>query len=360
MRILILAWRDRAHPLAGGSEVYVGELAAHWAAAGQSVTVYAAAVPGQPAEDVVDGYRVRRAGGRLGVYAAARRRYLSEDRGRFDVILDVVNTRPFLAPSWAGDVPVVALVHQVAREVWAYETPLPVAALGRWVLEPRWLRTYATTPVLTVSASSRRSLQAYGIPDAAVVPEGIAPPDPQVAGRRPVEPRLLWVGRVSANKRPEHAIAALRLLRAGALPDAELDVVGDGPLLPRLRRKAAPGVTLHGRVSQQRKHELMASADALVVTSVREGWGLVVSEAASYGLPSVAYDVDGLRDSVSAARGILTHPSPAALAGELAVALPRWRRHPWSAPADLGVRSWAEVAEAVLAHLAAAAGRSGG
>jgi glycosyltransferase involved in cell wall biosynthesis len=37
---------------------------------------------------------------------------------------------------------------------------------------------------------------------------------------------------------------------------------------------------------------------ALVLPSVREGWGLVVTEANSLGTPCVGYDVSGLRDSV--------------------------------------------------------------
>jgi len=36
----------------------------------------------------------------------------------------------------------------------------------------------------------------------------------------------------------------------------------------------------------------------LAVTSVKEGWGLVVTEANSQGTPAVVYNVDGLRDSV--------------------------------------------------------------
>ncbi len=34
------------------------------------------------------------------------------------------------------------------------------------------------------------------------------------------------------------------------------------------------------------------------MTSQREGWGIVVTEAASQGTPAVVYDVNGLRDSV--------------------------------------------------------------
>lgn len=60
----------------------------------------------------------------------------------------------------------------------------------------------------------------------------------------------------------------------------------------------------------------MRSAHLITVTSVKEGWGLIVSEAASQGAPAVVYDVDGLRDSVLRGKGgyIAERNTPEALA----------------------------------------------
>jgi len=350
VRILILSWRDLAHPRAGGSEVYSQQLAHHWAAAGHEVTYFAAAVAGAPTEEVVDGYRLVRRGSALGVYREARRFYRGECRGRTDWVLDVVNTRPFLTPRWVDDTPVTALVHQVCREVWRYETPLPVALLGRYWLEPRWLRAYRDTPVLTVSESSRRSLEAYGLRRVAVVPEGVEVP-PVSLPKEPV-PTLLWVGRLSPNKRPDHAIAAFRRVR-GSVPEARLWVVGAGPMEDRLRRQGQEGVVICGRVDQAKKFELMARAHLLLATSVREGWGLTVSEAALCGTRTVAYDVDGLRDSVTAAGGVLVEPASGLLARAALEVLAG--ASPWSAPtsvAAVGASDWADVSARVLScHL---------
>ena len=57
-------------------------------------------------------------------------------------------------------------------------------------------------------------------------------------------------------------------------------------------------VRFWGRVSQAKKYELMARAHILLHASVKEGWGLVVLEAALSGTPSVVYNVGGLRDIV--------------------------------------------------------------
>jgi len=65
--------------------------------------------------------------------------------------------------------------------------------------------------------------------------------------------------------------------------------------------KASPHASsIHyaGRTAESAKLKLMQKCHAILVTSVKEGWGLIVTKAASQGTPAVVYDVDGLRDSV--------------------------------------------------------------
>jgi glycosyltransferase involved in cell wall biosynthesis len=57
-------------------------------------------------------------------------------------------------------------------------------------------------------------------------------------------------------------------------------------------------VTFHGFVPDAEKAALLSRARLHVCASDVEGWGLVVVEAAAYGVPTVARDVPGLRDSV--------------------------------------------------------------
>ncbi len=346
-RILVFNWRDLAHPRAGGAEVYIHAVAGEWIASGHDVTLFCASVEGHPEEEDIDGLHVVRRGGRFGVYREARRFYEREGRGRFDLVVDEVNTRPFLTPHFVTDVPIVAIVHQVCREIWRYEMPLPVALLGRYWLEPRWLRAYRDVPVATVSASSKESLELYGLRNVTVIPEGHDPlaHRPQLA--RESAPTLLFVGRLSANKRPDHAIEAFRLVRR-TFPEARLWVVGDGLMRRRLERSAPPGVTFFGRVDEGTKRELMARAHAVVATSVREGWGLVVTEAAAVGTPTIAYDLPGLRDSVRASGGVLVAPNPQSLGARVVDLLPRWERsRPDVQPG--GVIEWSAAALQILA-----------
>lgn len=160
-------------------------------------------------------------------------------------------------------------------------------------------------------------------------------------------PTVVFLGRLSANKRPEHAIRAFGLLRR-QLPEAQLWVIGTGPEEERLRRVAGPGVHFLGRVPEEEKHERLARAHVLVATSVREGWGLVVTEAAASGTVSIGYDVPGLRDSIGASGGILTRPDPASLATGLAGLLASVVANDGPRPEPAGVLPWAEVAASIL------------
>jgi glycosyltransferase involved in cell wall biosynthesis len=118
----------------------------------------------------------------------------------------------------------------------------------------------------------------------------------------------------------------------------------------RLRRSAPPGTEFFGRVDAATKDELIGRAHVLIATSVREGWGLVVDEAAEAGTFVLAYDVPGLRDSVTTVGGRLTRPDPTAMARSLVTVLRDDSLRTLS-PAGAESPSWPEVADSVLRHL---------
>lgn len=353
LRILVLNWKCNRHPAAGGAEVFTHEVAQRWAKAGHDVTVFTPEVAGAPEVEMVSGYRLHRRGGRLSVYREARQ-FWFEHRDDFDVILDEVNTRPFEAPLWA-DVPVVACFHQLAREVWFHELPTAVAAVGRYVLEPNWIRAYRDVPVTTISESSAASLRQAGLGRVMNVGVGVSLPDGLPHPIKGTVPSVAFVGRMVSAKRPLDALTAFGLARA-ALGGGEFALIGDGPIGGTVRDAAArvPGAHFMGRVSEAEKFELLGRAHVLVVTSVREGWGLVVDEAAAMGAYPIGYRVPGLTDSIPAAGGTLVDPNPRALAAALVECLPRLVTDP-STVRHGGARSWDDVAERLLAVLATAA-----
>ncbi len=295
------------------------EIARRLVASGDQVEWFTAAFPGAAAEEVDNGVRVVRRGRQWTVHQQAHRRYARRLKEDFDVVIDEVNTIPFFTPLWA-DVPVFMLIHQLAREVWWHETRFPLSAIG-FALEPLYLRLYRKVPVITVSDSTRGDLLRLGFRGPiSIVSEGIEPISIDSARKAP-EPTFLYVGRLSPSKRVDHVIRAFADFQA-TYPTAQLWIVGEGPsrYRARLGRLAedlhvADHVRFWGWLEAHVKHERMAAAHMLLVTSVREGWGLVVSEANACGTPAIVYDVGGLRDSVRHERtGLVTRPEPRALA----------------------------------------------
>ena len=347
MRILVLNWKDLTHPKAGGAEVFVHSVAEKLVERGHELTLFAARVEGRPDSESVGGVNVVRRGGPITVYRAARRYWTSEPAGSFDVVVDSINTRPFLTPRWVRDTPVVALIYQLAREVWFTETPLPIAVLGRYVLEPWWLRCYRNVPALTISESSAASLRIHhGWRDVTVVPIGLDSTTPLPRVRKEERPTVVFLGRLVGMKRPRDAVRAFERLRT-ARPDAQMWVIGTGPEADRLRDADLEGVELLGRISNEERADRLARAHVLVATSLREGWGLNVSEAAVCGTPSIGYAVPGLVDSVRASGGALVPATPEALGD----ALIRLFSGGLTLEPRVSTRPWSDVADAVEARL---------
>jgi glycosyltransferase involved in cell wall biosynthesis len=346
MRILILSWKDLAHPAAGGAEVFTEEVARSLVARGHSVTLFAARADGKPEREVVKGVEIVRRGGRFGVYRAARGFWSEQSPDSFDVVVDEINTRPFLTPRWVRRTPIVALIYQLAREIWSYEMPFPASVLGRYVFEPWWLRAYRDIPAITVSPSSAESLvRHHGWRNVSVTPVGHTPhPMPDVA--KESDPTVVFLGRLVAMKRPQDAIKAFEIM-AQKVPSAQLWVIGSGPLLERLRADAPSTVIFLGRIRAEEVRARLARAHVLITTSVREGWGLNVSEAAECGTPSIGYRVPGLVDSLEASGGALVDPAPQAL-GEALAAFFDGCLH---LRPIISTRPWPEVASVVESRL---------
>jgi len=283
----------------GGAEIFTYENARRWVRAGHEVTLFTSEFPNCKTEECVNGVRVVRAGGRFTVYWKAKkyyRKFFSKEG--YDVVIDEINTRPFFTPKFVNKgEKIVALIHQLAREYWFYETPFPISYIGYYYLENRWLRNYVDVPTVTVSESTSQDLLSLGFKWVFVVPEGLNFKPLEELPEKAGYPVVVFVGRLKRAKRPDHALKAFRIVRE-KIPKAELWVIGDGYFRKSLKKVAVNGVKFFGGLSNLERRKLVKRAWGLVNPSVREGWGLNVVEAAGFGAPCVGYDVAGLRDSV--------------------------------------------------------------
>lgn len=108
---------------------------------------------------------------------------------------------------------------------------------------------------------------------------------------------LLFSGKLIARKAPLLLADALEGLPATARERLALIVLGDGELRRQLEARArallGPRLLLPGFVNQSQLGRYFRAADALVMPSEQETWGLVVNEAMHYGLPVVVSDAVG-------------------------------------------------------------------
>jgi glycosyltransferase involved in cell wall biosynthesis len=313
LRLLILNWRYLKHPKAGGAEVWTQRLAEGFVLAGNQVTVFTAFVRGQPEHEVINGVTIIRRGNQFTVYMRAKR-YLKNAHRKHDVVLDEVNTRPFFAFRFT-QLPVITMFHQLADDVWDYEMIKPLNYLGRFVLEPLWLRKYRDQHVYALSHSTAKSLQLKGIQKVSVIEPGVDSMGGEQC-EKGLTPTLSFLGRLVPSKRPLDAIRAFELL-AEKFPDARLYVIGDGPLRSSLEERHTANVQFVGHVDFATRNRILQLSHVLIATSVREGWGMNVTEASIFNTLTIAYDVPGLRDSVSVTKGRLSRESVNDLAAEL-------------------------------------------
>jgi glycosyltransferase involved in cell wall biosynthesis len=299
VKILWLNWRCWLNPAMGGAEVFTREVAKRWVASGHEVSLFTSKFPGCENEEIVDGVNIVRAGGRFTVYRQAKKFYSKRFRAEnFDVVIDEVNTRPFFAPKFVkNSEKIVALIHQLAREYWFYETSFPVNYFGYHFLENKWLKQYVDVPTVTVSESTQRDLADLGFKHVSVVPEGLNFEPLNVLPQKNSKPVVVFSGRLKRAKRPDHAISAFKIVKK-KIPDAELWVFGDGPFRHTLERISGIGVSFFGNLNNAERRELLRKSWVLMVPGLREGWGLNIIEANALGTPAVAYDVPGLCDSI--------------------------------------------------------------
>jgi len=129
------------------------------------------------------------------------------------------------------------------------------------------------------------------------------------AGGDPVSPILFHVSNFRAVKRVGDLFDVLRRVRE-QLP-ARLVVVGDGPERASAEQKArelglSESVCFLG--NQVKFIELLKQADAFMLTSEIESFGLAALEAMSCGVPVLGYRVGGLPEVVNESAGVLVPP----------------------------------------------------
>lgn len=296
LNILWVNHRDPKNPFAGGAEVRIHEIGKRLVQNGHSVKLVCERWPGSKKTEFLDGIEVVRTGNKYSIHFQVP--FLVRKFSGDVVIDDVAHAFPWISQFFTHK-SVVGQVHHVHQNALAFELN-PVVAKTVAISE-KAIKYYKA--VIVVSESTKQALINLGVQKdrMRVIPNGIDTDFYKPMAKSP-SPTIIWVGRVKRYKRVDHVLLAFSIVEK-QLPEAKLIIVGTGDYLENIKSLAKKlrlkNVFFSGFVDEKTKVMLMASAWVIVSSSVVEGWGMTITEGAACGTPAVAYDVAGLRDSIS-------------------------------------------------------------
>lgn len=335
MKILLVSW-EYPPVVIGGLGRHVHHLATELAMAGHDVVVLSRRPTATDphthptTDDVVEGVRVIAAAEdphdftfgtdmmawTLAMGHAMIRAGLGLTDWRPDVVHahDWLVAHPAVALAQFFDVPLISTIHATEagrHSGWVSGTvSRQVHALESWLVRE-------SDSLITCSASMRDEISELFGPELAeisVIRNGIDtdgwPFAPRHRHSGPAQ--LLYLGRLEYEKGVHDAIAALPRIRR-THPGTTLTIAGDGTQLDFLKEQARRHRVLKatefvGHVNHSQLLELLHRADAAVLPSHYEPFGIVALEAAAAGAPLVTSNAGGLGEAVINGVTGLSHP----------------------------------------------------
>ncbi|MDH5462045.1 MAG: glycosyltransferase family 4 protein [Candidatus Bathyarchaeota archaeon] len=323
MNIGMLTWEFPPR-IVGGIARHCNGLARALAHNGHDVHVVTLDFPGAPIYEEFNGINVYRASTELGhpnflTWAFLFNHFLEKKLAGVsrNVDFDVVHVHDWLT-GFAGisfkhqmQKPLVSTIHgtEIGR-AQGLHNPDSLTIDGI-----EWWTTYEANKIIVTSASMKAEIQGhFHLPPEKIeiVPNGIdtkrynaSVDQSAVKGRygvHPDEKLVLCVGRLVPQKGIEYLIRAVSRI-AERYPEAKFIIVGEGWLRGHLEYIARSTghqwkITFTGWIPDQELIALLNSADALVVPSIYEPFGIVALEGMAAGVPVVASDVGGLAEIV--------------------------------------------------------------
>lgn len=323
MNILILNWRDMKHPLAGGAEISLLEHAKYWHAHGATITWFSSQFRGSKEKELLDGITYIRKGSHFTVHLWFIYFYLLNKFANATVIIDCFHFLPFFTPLYVKEKKIIAFINEIAGNLWFSNLSYIFAFIG-YHLERVFFVFYKNQLFITASDSTKNDLLKVGILDKniTIINHGATLGKVSLSVKKEKYPTFMFLGRISSDKGIKDALLAFIEIKH-EFKNAKLWIAGREEKAGGLSKlfaslslsEAKDSITYYGFISEAKKFELLKRSWVLLHTSVKEGWGLTVIEAASQGTPTIGYNVEGLRDSIkNNVTGLLTEKNPESMA----------------------------------------------
>lgn len=299
MKILWLAHRDPLNPRAGGAERIIYEVGRRLVVKGNDVTIFSGGWKNCKTTESLNGMNIVRFGYRVGPHLALP---IFLFKKKYDVVIvDLGHAMPWIFPVLLRRKIIVSFLHLHARSLRGQVSKL--LAFSLTAMEKLYFIIYNNQYFVTISKTSNEDLKDLGIhkENISIINPGVNSElfHPQIKSKTP---SIVYYGGMREYKRPEESLFLLKELLKD-LNNIKLIIIGDGPSRPSMENLCGKmGISDHveftGRISDSEVSEIVANSWVNIHSSVTEGWGISIIEAASAGTPTVAYRVPGVSDSI--------------------------------------------------------------
>lgn len=237
--------------------------------------------------------------------------FQSLDLSDYDVVISSSNAYFAKAVNAPNGVH-ICYCHTPARSLYGYTT------MSNWQANPwtripgQWINHYLRMVDFEVaqkvdyfianSQETARRIEKFYRRDSTVIHPPVSVPEkaPTPTSKNKQKSYFIYVNRLALAKHPELAVRACSELGVA------LKVVGEGKMRAQLETIAGPTVEFLGGVDDAALQKLYAGAEALIYPVEDEDFGIVPVEAMGYGLPVIAHNSGGPRETVIDAKtGVL-------------------------------------------------------
>jgi len=302
--LLIFNWRDINNPDAGGAEVHLHEIVSRIKRF--KVIVVSSNYKDGKSLDKADSYIIKRLGNwfsytfKAPIFALKLIRKLKKKKKIRFVIVEDYNKAPIFLPVICRlyRVPYIVIVHHLNTFTYFFELP-KFQALILYILEKIAMYVYSllNTIFIVVSNDTKKEMMKYFARHVFVIYNGNN--IEKIIQNTNKENAIVFLSRLKNYKRPHHVLLAFRDIK-NKISDAKLYILGNGyEKLEKLSKKLGlKDIFFLGHVSEEKKINILCKSKVVVITSMKEGWGLAVLEGNACGCVAIGYNVPGLKDSI--------------------------------------------------------------
>jgi glycosyltransferase involved in cell wall biosynthesis len=305
--VLFLSWRDIKSPKMGGAEIYTHEMMRHADLSILRIIHFSPMFDGANSNEYIDGIMYIRKGNLFSLIWECRKFYIL-NKNSIDYVVDQCNTYRFFTKFWVEDRKRIFLIFQLTKEIWDIHLRFPFSKIGK-LLEIPMLRLNRHDLTITESESTKKDLESIGFKNIKILPIGLnkKPYDKSDLCEKESTVTFIYIGRFAKYKGIDTCISAFGEFKK-INSDAKLWIVGKkddkyierslAPICLQYGLLIDKDIIFYGFVTEDKKLELMSRAHLLLFPSIREGWGLIITEAAVVGTPSIVFNSPGLVDAV--------------------------------------------------------------